>query len=201
MNANFAESHKLNKNIYLRPIAQTGILLLLSISACTSTLPVRSDYDKQADFSHYRTFTWLNENPITAADGRSPEISALTLSRIVSAIEAELEYKGYNKAAVGEKADFAVAFTVGTRERIDVDSYPLAYRGPWHWHSTYWDYDISTRTYQEGMLGVDIFDESSHQPVWHGFTYKRITGSVREDPAPVIRDAVSAVLAEFPPPD
>jgi hypothetical protein len=176
-----------------------GLVLLAQLSACATIMPVRTDFDRQTDFSGYRTFTWVSDNPLIVADGSSPVVSALNRGRIVSAIENELERIGYVKAPVGAAADFAIAFTVGTRERIDVDSYPMLYRDNWRWRPRYWDYEIRTRTYQEGMLGIDIFDGSGRVPIWHGFTHKRITGSDMADPAPAIQQAVAAILAKFPP--
>jgi hypothetical protein len=175
------------------------ILLFAMLWSCATIMPVRSEFDTQADFSNYSSYKWVSDDPMIVPEGRSPEISALTMMRVVAAIESELERKGYSKAAAGATADFSIAFTVGTRERIDFDSYPQAYRGRWFWRPSYWDYEISARTYQEGMLGIDIFDETTRRPVWHGFTYQRITEDLREDPEPAIREAVAAVLEKFPP--
>jgi len=186
-----------------RPISSVsavGILAyLVLLGACTTVLPVRTDFDREADFSGYQTYTWMGDNPLVLPDGRSPEVSALNLSRIVTAIENELARKGYDKAAAGGSADFAVAITVGTRERIDVNSYPLIYRDNWRWRSHYWDEEIRTSTYEEGMLAIDIFDGGKRVPVWHGFTNKRITQSDMDDPTDAIREAVTAILARFPP--
>ncbi len=53
--------------------------------------------------------------------------------------------------------------------------------------------------YTEGMLAVDVFDNESRQPVWHGWARKRITGRDIEDPEASIDEAVEAILADFPP--
>ncbi|MEX2523598.1 MAG: DUF4136 domain-containing protein [Gammaproteobacteria bacterium] len=175
------------------------LILPVLLAACTTILPVRTDYDREADFSEYRTFTWVSDDPMIMPEGGSPRVSPLNRQRIISAIETELQKMGYDKAAGNQEADFAVAFTVGTRERIDFDSYPLAYRRSWYWRPSYWDYEIRARTYEEGMLAIDIFDQATRKPVWHGFTHKRITSGDRSDPEPVIREAVAAILAKFPP--
>lgn len=194
---NIANKHGRRRiSLYARGISLT---LIMMISACATILPVRMDYDRQADFSDYRTYTWMGDDPLIVPDGRSPEVSALNLRRIVTAIENELARKGYDKVSTGESADFAVAFTVGTRERVDVDSYPFMYRDNWRWRPRYWDYEIRTRTYQEGMLAIDIFDGTDRIPVWHGFTHKRITRSDMVDPTDTIREAVAAILTRFPP--
>jgi hypothetical protein len=172
---------------------------LTALAACATAPVARHDFDPAANFSGYRTFAWVSDNPLILPDGRSPEISALNLQRIVTAIENELAGKGYRKTADGESADFAVAFTVGTREKVNFESYPLAWRGRWYWQSGYWDYAVRARTYTEGVLAIDIFDGRSRAPAWHGWTSRRITERERSDPATAIREAVAAILAPFPP--
>ena len=183
------------------PAAGTGLVLLLAglLAGCAGTLPVRTDYDKQAEFSSFHTYAWISDDPMIIAAGGSPEISPLTRQRIMTAINSELQAKGYRMAANRDQADFVVAFTVGTRDRIDLNAYPLTYRGSWYWRHTFWDYDFRTQTYQEGMLSIDIFDQRTRKPVWHGYTHKRISGSDRDNPAPVIQKAVAAILEKFPP--
>ena len=92
---------------------------------------------------------------------------------IRNAIQRELQAKGYSFSADRQSADFAVAYTVGTREMIRVDSYPADYRGPWGWHvpySYYYYHDVSAHSYTQGTLGVDVFDNASRKPVWHVIT-------------------------------
>lgn len=180
--------------------AGLAVAVLGLLAACATTLPVRTDYDRQADFGRYHSFAWVSDNPLLVPVGGSPEVSPMTRRHIVSAIETALESKGYTRTADRKDADFTVAYTVGTRDRIDIDSYPVAYRGGWYWRRSFWYYEVRTWTYQEGTLAIDIFDRASHQPVWHGHTSKRITASDRANPAPVIQEAVNAILAKFPPP-
>jgi hypothetical protein len=128
--------------------------------------------------------------------GAEPEVSALTARRIREAIEAELAAKGYKAVAAPENANFVVAFTVGTRDRIDATSYPAPYRGPWLWG--WYGSQTDLRVYQEGTLSIDIFDGATKQPVWHGRARKEVTSSDVSDPGPVIRKGVKAILAQFP---
>jgi hypothetical protein len=179
-------------------LAVPGLVLLLA-AACATTLRGRYDFDERADFSRYRSYYWMNDDPVLRPDGHTPEISAMNLRRIVEAIEAELAAKGFAKAETREAADFVVAFNVGTRDRIEFVSYPWPYRYPWDWYPYAWDYPMSARTYTEGTLGIDVFDQQTHAPVWHGWLRKRVFRSDVDNPAPVIREAVAAVLAGFPP--
>ncbi len=168
----------------------------LSLVACT-TLQVGSDFDRAASFSGYHSFTLL---PRTEHGTHNP----LVAQRAQDAIQAEMTRKGYAFAADAAAADFTVSFTIGARERIDVDTYPAPYSGPWYggapwWGYPYWGNEVDVRQYREGTLSVDIFDARTHKPVWHGWAKKELTQADIDRSEEPIRKAVQAVLARFPP--
>lgn len=180
---------------------RSAVLLFCAsvLVGCAHRHVVRADFDPKANFSTYRTFAWMSADPLIRPDGRAMEVSALNMQRIMEATQAELEAKGYRKVTAAPEADFVVAFTVGTRDRIDLSSYPAPYRTPWLWHSSFWDREVIASTYQEGMLSIDFFDQRTHMPVWHGWISDRIRESDLRNTAAAIREAVAAIIAEFPP--
>ena len=171
--------------------------LLLVLTAC-ETLQVGSDYDRSATFSNYHTFTWLPRNNYGIAN-------PLVLEQTRDAIQSALERKGYRYVSGTQPADFAVDFTIGSRERTDVRTYPQPYAGPWVWYGPrwwgypYWGTGVDVYHYREGILGIDVFDARTHRPVWHGWAQKPLSRQDRENSAEPIRKAVDAVLARFPP--
>ena len=182
--------------------ASTAVLAaaqLALLAACAGTMPSGYDSDPSADLSGYRTFQWISDDPLIAPEGGNAQISAINRKRIVDAIEAELFRKGYAKAESRDAADFALAFTVGKRDRIDLHSYPLAYRTAWYWHPYFWEVEHMATTYTEGRLSIDIFDQRTRQPVWNGWAKKRITSTDVKDPTPAIHEAVAAIFSHFPP--
>lgn len=186
----------------MRPQLLAGLVTLaLGVTGCTTPIRTGMDYDKQAVFQDYGSFAWISENPLIAPDGQFGQVSPLTLSRIRTAIADSLIEKGYEKIKDPAAADFVVAFTVGTRDKVEITSYPTAYRGHWGWRGPWiYDSEIRARTYTEGSLAIDIFDGPSKQPVWHGWARKNIEQADIDDPETVIRQAVEAIFQEFPPP-
>jgi Domain of unknown function (DUF4136) len=170
-------------------------LLLLGVGC--SSIQTHSDYDHRIDFSHYRTFSWISEHPMIDAP---QSVSPLTEGRVELAIIDVLKDKGIMFVPNANDADMVVAFTVGSRQKLRVDTtdYPVGYRGPFMWGVGYYQ-DIDVREYTEGRLSIDIFDTKLHQPVWHGYGTKSITGADQNNPAPVIQKAVAAILKPFPP--
>jgi len=170
----------------------------LALVACAS-LRVASDFDHTASFAGYRSFSWMPREHHGSAN-------PLAVQRAHDAIEAELKTKGFNEVADPAAADFVVDFTIGSRERTEVSSYPAPYasEGWWGgrgwWGYPYWGGEVDVRQYREGTLSIDVFDGRSHRPVWHGWARKELTRSDIEHSEAPIRTAVAAVLAQFPPP-
>jgi len=170
----------------------------LTVLLCScATVRVDSDYDRAATFTGYHTFTWMprehhgSSNPLTA-------------QRAQDAIDAELTRKGFVHANDPTMADFIVDFTIGARDRMDVQSYPEPYHGPYWaypggWWRPYWGSTLDVRTYREGTLSIDVFDARSHRPVWHGWARKELSRSDLEHSESRIRAAVRMVLSGFPP--
>lgn len=172
---------------------------LLFVAGCATTLETHSDHDRSQSFSGYSTFAWMNDQPMMGTPEEIQRVSPLNRKRIEDAIEAELVGKGFRKSTERASASFVVSYTVGARDRIDVQSFPSPYAGPWYWGWPHYWQDVDVQTYTEGTLAIDIFDGSSHQPVWHGWASKRITAHDVKHAAEQIPPAVAAILKDFPP--
>ena len=184
-----------------RRILLPGALLALVgfVTAC-ATIQTGSHFDETTDFGAWETFGWISEEPYIT-DEASILVSPLAREQIKNAIQRQLELKGYVFTSDRGNADFVVSFTVGTRERIRVDSYPVDYRGAWGWHvpfSRYHFREVSAHSYTKGTLGVDLFDNETGKPVWHGWAEKTVTESDRRDPSESIEAGVRQLFADFP---
>lgn len=197
----------------------------LALAGCSTTASFNSDYDELQDFSNYKTFAWADESPMTTyGKTRIPPTAEPKISR---QIRAELESKGYTYVADKERADFAVAFSIGTRVGQEVVQSPTYFYGNsanWRWGRGYYPsaaraypraayparvtaYPATVSTvesYTEGTLAIDIFDVERKSPVWHGAGVKTLSRSeergqnILSDPAK-IREGVASILADFPP--
>jgi hypothetical protein len=186
-----------------RTVAVLGLGAVLVLAAACETLRVGSDYDRAASFSGYHTFALMPRG--------HPQVSnPLVIQRAEDAIRGYLVGRGYQYVSNPAQADFTVDFTIGSRERTDIQTYPSPWGGPWAWgpggwygtpgwSRPYWGNTIDVRQYTEGTLSIDVFDGQSHRPVWHGWATKTLSQSDIEHSEGPIRQAVSAVLAKFPP--
>ena len=178
------------------------VFLLGAFLTGCATVKSGAHHDELASFDDYQSFAWIADNPLILGDSDQPPISPLARKEIVRSIKDELTGKGFNYLQNPDQADFVVAYTVGTREKIVSTSYPTAYRGAWGWHlygRYYYQTEVEHRTYTEGTLGIDVFDGKSKEPVWHGWASKSVTSADRNDPSPAIQKAVAAIIKRFPP--
>jgi len=172
------------------------LCVVLLVTGCES-IQTHSDYDPAADFSGYRSFSWVADNPLMGSTaGGNP----LTRERVQQAIVQTLTAKGYQFVADRNNADFVVGFTVGARDKVRVDTttQPMGFRGPYgRWGMAYYQ-EVDVREYSEGRLAIDVFDVELKRPVWHGYGTKSLTGGDEKEPEKLINSAVAAILADFP---
>ncbi|MEM1401768.1 MAG: DUF4136 domain-containing protein [Pseudomonadota bacterium] len=185
----------------LRHLLTLGGLVTL-LAACSSNPPV-IDYDSSIDFSGYKSYAFISEHPLMRAPG-SPPGSPLLEGKLIRATDMVLQAKGMTKVDDPEGADFAIGFTVGSRDKIRVNSYPEPYRpyyGTWGWGGPYYagSNNVDVQQYTEGTLAIDIYDVNEHKPAWHGTATKRITDSMRRNPDESVNGFVTEILSGFPP--
>lgn len=174
-------------------------LLLAWLTLGCVGVQARSDFDPNARFEDYRSFAWLSEEPGTLAAGPGTEdLDPLLARRIHEAIEGQLEARGYRKLDDPAAADFVVSFSLGSREKIEIQSSPTLAAGYYGYGGWYAGTSVSATSYTEGTLSIDVFDGSSHLAVWHGWASKRLDQTT--DRAALVDEVVSAILARFPPP-
>ncbi|MBV8145601.1 MAG: DUF4136 domain-containing protein [Gammaproteobacteria bacterium] len=168
-----------------RILFSSGLALVLA--ACATQAEITSDYDRSANFAAFHTFA-LNQREHAGIS------NPLVAVRVEQDISQALQKRGYIPAADPANADFAVDFSIGARDRLDIHSYPGTLPvGP------LWGSNIDVRQYREGTLTIDIFDQRTHRPVWHAAAQKELTQKDLEQPAEPVSEAVGSVLAKFPP--
>jgi hypothetical protein len=199
--------HSLLKTFSRRRVMRARTLIPLMIAlllfAGCSSISVVSDYDSTLPLAGYKTYRWTDN----AGAGRNGNILAenpLILKRIKSAVDKEFAGRGYrldNNAPV----DFTLAVYAGLRERVYYEPPPPGFYYHRGFHGRYGYYDPFwwgpyARYYDEGTLGIDIFDNRTGRLAWHGVG-RGIVNDYRNgyDLQRDIDEAVSKILAEFPP--
>lgn len=181
------------------------VVLSLVLTACASTNSTKVNFDKneKIDTASYKTFAWISDAKTLSS---SIDLNPVMQVRVEKAIEEAFKTKGYKMVADADSADFTIAYTVGSRDKIKVDSYPASYHGSFGWGRGYYPYryygvgmtnETQVRSYTEGKLAIDVFDVETKQPAWHGWAVKRLKNGTQEAPKEVITAIVDEVISQF----
>ena len=169
------------------------LALLLVVSACSS-IKVASDYEKGTTFDQYKTYAFYK----TGID--KAEINDIDKKRILRAIEADMNAKGYTKS---ENPDLLVSIFTKAREQVNVYNNNMGW-GPygygWGWSPYYYnDFNNTTVTSStEGTLFIDLIDAKKQELVWQGVGSGVLDQNMnnREER---ITEFVGKILASYPP--
>lgn len=169
------------------------ILALVVLSSC-NTVKVVTDYDKKVDFNKYKTYAFYKKGIDKA------QISDLDKKRILRAIEAELELKGFIKST---NPDMLVSVFTKSREKVNVNQMNnFGYGFGWGWNP--WMFgpsndNINISQYTEGTLFVDFIDNEKRELVWQGVGTAALKMQNREKKEERINKFVKEIISRFPP--
>ena len=175
----------------------TTAFLLLSVSAALAQ-DVRYDFDKEKDFSKYKTYKWV---AIKGAD--KPD--DLTSKKITAAVDADLATKGMTKTEA-DAADLYIGYQTAIGQEKEFTSYNTGWGygpgwgGGWYGGGGMSTTYGSTSTVYVGQLDVSMYDPAQKQLVWRGVATKTLDPKAKpEKKEKNITKAVAKLLKNFPP--
>lgn len=175
----------------MKSLSLFSLILIILFSSC-STVRVASDYDKQANFSTYKSYAFFKPG-IDKAD-----ISDLDKKRILRAIEADLNAKGFIKS---NNPDMLISIFTKTKENVNVyqNNFAFNYGYGWGWNPWFWGAGFNTvsRT-TEGTLYIDLIDATKKELIWQGMGTAALTKNV-DKKQEKINSIVTAILEKYPP--
>ena len=132
-------------------------MVLLS-AGVLSAQQVKTDYDRNADFGQYKTFSW---EKVQTQD-------QLWVSRIKEAVNASLAAKGLTPVESG--GDVAIVAIETTRNQQTLNTFYDGFGGGWRWRGFggFGDATTTTQNYKVGTLVVDLFDAHTKTLIWRG---------------------------------
>lgn len=174
-------------------------LVLLSVGCASNSEKTYFDKNTNINTVNYKTFSWLTKEKIM---GSTFDTNPVMIARVSKSIEQAFITKGYNLVDDAEKSDFTISYTIGSRVKTNIHTYPASYNNTLGWRRGYYDLSSSgtetnIRQYTEGKLAIDVYDVKTQQPVWHGWATKRITSKQNEAPLKVINGIVTSVVDTF----
>ena len=118
-------------------------LAILCFTALSFAEQVKTDYDHNANFSQYKTYSWEK------VQTKDP----LMVDRIKSAVNGALTAKGWTQVDSG--GDVSVVAMEITRNQQTLNTFYDGFGGGWRWGG-FGDATTTTETYRVGTLVVDL---------------------------------------------
>ena len=180
----------------------TFLASLLFLMGASSVLAqdVRYDFDRDKDFSKYKTYKWVS---IKGAD----QVDDLTTKQITAAIDAELAKKGLTKTD-SDSADLYIGYQTAISSEKQFTSYNTGWGYGPGWGPGWYGYGGmtttttygSTSTVYIGQLDLSMYDSAQKQLVWRGSASKTIDSKAKPDKKQKnITKGVQKLLKSYPP--
>ena len=185
-----------NRN-YLR--GAFAILVLFLLGGCASE-KIRSDFDRTADFSAYKTYNYIDD-----AGPDNGSYDSLFTQYMVTAIDKEMQMRGYTKS---DNPDLLVNFNAVLQDKTKVTqtSTPMYGGGYYGYRGGFYDpwggYGYGTQThvsqYTEGTFNIDLVDAKQKRLVWEAVGVGRITEKALQNLEQGVREGVPNFFANYP---
>ena len=188
------------KQVFARVIV---VSLACGLAAACTSLRVTTDVNKSLAGSGVRcqSFSWAGSFHGNS-DLRSSVANPVNEARLRAAIASNLSAVGIHEAP--GNADCIVGYGIGSRNVVEGGygpgwgvGYGYGWRGGWGGYYGAWGWDYPY-VYQEGIIGVDIYDGRSKQGLWHASVNQNLNGVTGDKADQKIRDAVAAIFAKYP---
>jgi uncharacterized protein DUF4136 len=162
------------------------VLVILALPAVAQKVSV--NFDSAADFSRYRTYSFL--------ESKQPSESKVCHQAILDSIQLKLAKRGLLPAYTGERADLYIVYNAGIRELISIQGYDYSYSSTWHSHYSHNDAS-EVALHNSQTLVIDVIDAKQNQLVWRGIAADTLVDNA-ERAIKNIERATKKMFLKFP---
>ena len=176
----------------MKPVHRTAVCTVLFLVALGTALAqqVKTDFDHQANFAQYKTYSWQE---VKSAD-------PLWDSRIKSAVDAQLAAKGWTRVDSG--GDVAIVAIKTTQTQRTLQTFYDGFGGGWGWRrfgaGGFGESETTEQDYKEGTLVVDMYDAKTKQLVWRGSAEDTLSNEAEKNEKNLDK-GVAKMFRKFPP--
>src|SRR3954453_9126237 len=178
-------------------LALSTLILLLAIS-CAFGQDVRYNFDKDTNFSKFKTYKW-----VILKD--APTANDLVTRQLKDTVDAELATKGLTKVDDATASLFiGCQAGVGQEKQFTSFSSDWGYGGGWYRGGWYGPGGAvttgSTSTIYVGQLVLDMYDSANRDLVGRGVASKTLDSKAKPDKQEkTLAKAVKKLLKNYPP--
>jgi Domain of unknown function (DUF4136) len=176
----------------MKPISRTAVCTVLFLAALGTAFAqqVKTDFDHQANFSQYKTYSWQEIKPA----------NSLWDARIKNAVDAQLTAKGWTQVASG--GDVAVVAIKTSQTQRSLQTFYDGFGGGWGWRrfggGGFGEATTTEQDYKEGTLVIDLYDAKTKQLIWRGSAEDMLSGKAEKNEKN-LEKGVAKMFKKFPP--
>lgn len=173
-------------------------LLVLAASLGVQAQKVKVNYDKQADFSQFKTYAWAEHGAVA-----HPMLAA----NIVGAIEDELNARGLHQVALNASPQLIIQIYGSVDQESSLTSndplymatggippFDPSFSGPLNTGQ----YGNTTITIHKGQLVVDLIDAANKKLVWRGMSQQNLAAHNPDKLLSQVNTAISKMFKQYP---
>jgi Domain of unknown function (DUF4136) len=168
-----------------KPVMLFSIAMIMLMAIPSVAQQVKTDYDRSANFSQYKTYSW------SSVKTKDP----LLVDRIKSAVNSALSAKGLTQVDSG--GDLTINAMEITRNHQTLNTFYDGGFGGWRWGG-FGDATTTTDTYKVGTLVVDLFDTQSKELVFRGSSSDTLSNNSDKN-IKNLNKGVDKMFKHFPP--
>jgi len=174
----------------MMPVTRTAVctVFFLAMMGAAFAQHVKTDFDHQANFSQYKTYSWQESKPA----------NSLWDARSKNAVDAQLAAKGWTQVDNG--GDVAIVAIKTTQTQRTLQTFYDGMGGGWRWRGM-GGFGQSTTTeqdYKEGTLVVDLYDAKTKQLIWRGSAQDTLSDKATKNEKNLDK-GVAKMFKAFPP--
>ncbi len=167
--------------------------MMLLFASMSSAQQVKTDYDRNANFGQYKTYSW---EQVKTKD-------ALDVDRVKSAVNAALAAKGWSQVDSG--GDVSIIAIETTQNQQSLNTFYDGFGGGWGYRrfggggfGGLGEATTTTETYKVGTLVVDLFDAKTKQLLWRGSSSDTLSNNSNKN-IKNLDKGVQKMFKKFPP--
>jgi hypothetical protein len=190
----FGNGHALltpEKEAHMKP-RRTAVctMFFLALLGSAFAQKVQTDFDHQANFSQYKTYSWEEIKPA----------NSLWDARIKSAVDAQLAAKGWTQVASGGGVSVIAIKTSETQRTLQ--TFYDGFGGGWGWRrfggGGFGDATTTEQDYKVGTLVIDLYDAKTKQLIWRGSAQDTLSDNAAKNEKNLDK-GVAKMFKPFPP--
>jgi hypothetical protein len=166
--------------------------IALCFASASFAQQVKTDYDRNADFGQYKTYSW----------GKVNTQNLLLVDRIKAAVNSALTAKGWTQ--VESSGNVSIMAMEMTQDHQTLTTYYDNFGGGWGWRGWggvgggFGESTTTESTYRVGTLVIDLFDSNTKKLIWRGSASDALAASSGKN-IKKLDKGVDKMFEHFPP--